>query len=101
MTRLLRLAAFAIAVAGIVDPAFTLSGASRARVAVLSLRSAPPAAVDVRERLVREVTVRVDHRVLFNMHTPGRQRVYYCLETDAHRIRAWPVTDEPGNAAAL
>ncbi len=55
MTRLLRLVAFAIAVAGIVDPAFTLSGASRARVAVLALRSAPPAAADVRERLVRDL----------------------------------------------
>ncbi len=55
MTRVLRLVAFAIALAGIVDPAFTLSGASRARVAVLALRSAPPAAADVRERLVRDL----------------------------------------------
>jgi len=60
MTRVLRLVAFAIAVAGIVDPALTLSGASRARVAVLALRSAPPAAADVRERLVRDLSPSYD-----------------------------------------
>ena len=56
MTRLLRLVAFAIAIAGVVDPAITLSGASRARVAVVALRSAPPAADGVRERLVRDLS---------------------------------------------
>jgi hypothetical protein len=60
MTQVLRLVAFAIAVAGIVDPALTLSGASRARVAVLALRSAPPAAADVRERLVRDLSPSYD-----------------------------------------
>ena len=35
MTRLLRLTAFAIAVAGLIDPAITLSGITRPRVAVL------------------------------------------------------------------
>jgi len=60
MTRVLRLVAFAIAVAGIADPALTLSGASRARVAVLALRSAPPAAADVRERLVRDLSPSYD-----------------------------------------
>jgi hypothetical protein len=60
MTRALRLVSFAIAVAGIIDPAFTLSGASRPRVAVLALRSAPPAAADVRERLVRDLSPSCD-----------------------------------------
>ena len=56
MTRLLRLVAFAIAIAGVVDPAITLSGASRARVALVALRSAPPAADGVRDRLVRDLS---------------------------------------------
>ena len=74
MTRLLRLVAFAIAVAGIVDPAFTLSGASRARVAVLALRSAPPAAADVRERLVRDLGPSLQRRSLCNERCGGRDR---------------------------
>ena len=56
MIKVLRVIAFAIAVAGLVDPAISVSGASRARVAVVTLRSAPPAAKEIRERLVRELS---------------------------------------------
>jgi hypothetical protein len=51
-----RTIALAIAVAGVIDPACTLSGASRARVAVVALRSAPPAAEGIRERLVHDLS---------------------------------------------
>jgi hypothetical protein len=51
-----RTIALAIAVAGVIDPAVTVSGASRARVALVTLRSAPPAANEVRARLVRELS---------------------------------------------
>ena len=57
MTRLLRLVAIVIAVAGVIDPAITLSGASRARIAIVALRSAPPAADGIRERLARDLSV--------------------------------------------
>jgi hypothetical protein len=55
MTRVLRLVAFAIAVAGVVDPAITMSGASRPRVAVIALRSAASDDARVHDRLVREL----------------------------------------------
>ena len=56
MTRPLRLAAIAIAIAGAIDPAITLSGASRPRVAVVALQSATSAADHVRDRLVRDLS---------------------------------------------
>lgn len=56
MTRLLRLVAFVIAVAGVIDPTITLSGASRARIALVTLRSAPAAADGIRERLARDLS---------------------------------------------
>jgi hypothetical protein len=59
MTRaLLRAIAVAIAVAGVVDPAITMSGATRARVAVVSAGSGPlsrAAADRVRDRLVHDL----------------------------------------------
>ena len=52
----LRLIAFAIAVAALVDPAITLSGAARPRLAVVALRSAAPDDLRVRDRLVRDLS---------------------------------------------
>ena len=51
---LLRLAAFAIALAGLVDPAVSLSGASRPRLVIVS-QSSSAAAGGTRERLAREL----------------------------------------------
>ena len=56
MTRVLRLIAFAIAIAGAVDPAIGVSGASRARVAIVVLEPAAPAARSVRDRLARDLS---------------------------------------------
>jgi hypothetical protein len=53
---MLRLVAFVIAVAGIIDPAITLTGASRARVTVVALQAAASPAVGVRDRLVRDLS---------------------------------------------
>ena len=55
MTRALRLVAFAIAIAGAVDPAISVSGASRARVAMVVQTTAPGAAA-VRDRLARDLS---------------------------------------------
>ena len=51
-----RTMAFAIAISGVVDPAITLSGASRSRIAVVALRPSAPAASAVRDRLVRDLS---------------------------------------------
>lgn len=51
-----RTIALAIAITGVVDPAITLSGASRPRVAVVARRPPAPAAADVRDRLVRDLS---------------------------------------------
>jgi hypothetical protein len=56
MTRLLRFTAFAIAAAGLVDPAITVSGVTRPRVAVVIDHPAPPQADEVRARLTRELS---------------------------------------------
>jgi hypothetical protein len=58
VTRLLRLAAIAIASAGVVDPAITMSGAMRPRLAVvvsIAEPSALPLASPVRDRLARNL----------------------------------------------
>ena len=60
MTRLLRLIAFAIAIAGVVDPAISVSGASRARRG-RARQPASPAADEVRARLIRDLGL-VRHR---------------------------------------
>ena len=54
MTGLLRVVAFAIALAGLIDPAISLSGASRARIAIVSQPSSA-AAGSVRDRLARDL----------------------------------------------
>ena len=59
MKRLLRLAAWAIAIAGVVDPAIALSGASRARLAVVT-QSSLPAAAAARDRLTRDLSASYD-----------------------------------------
>ena len=56
MTRVLRFAAILIAIAGAIDPAITVSGASRARLAIVAPTPAPPAADDIRARLVRALS---------------------------------------------
>jgi hypothetical protein len=56
MTRLLRFIALAIAIAGLVDPAISLSGASRARIAVVAQKPSSSASDNVRARLIRELS---------------------------------------------
>ena len=56
MTRLLRFTAFAIALAGLVDPAISLSSASRARLAIVTPQPASAAAGDVGARLIRDLS---------------------------------------------
>ena len=51
----LRLIAFAIAVAGFIDPAISVSGASRARLAVVVQPPASPVADRIRDRLIRDL----------------------------------------------
>jgi hypothetical protein len=51
-----RTIALAIAVAGVVDPAITLTGAARARVAIVILQPSASAAGSVRDRLVRDLS---------------------------------------------
>jgi hypothetical protein len=48
--------AFAIAAAGVLDPALNVSGASRPRLAIVALRSAARDDVGVRDRLVRDLS---------------------------------------------
>jgi hypothetical protein len=52
----LRIVAFAIAIAAIVDPALTVFGASRPRVAIVPLRPATASAGAVRDRLARDLS---------------------------------------------
>ena len=59
MTRILRLVAIAIALAGVVDPAITLSGASRAPIAVVA-QPGSTAAENVRDRLTRDLSTSYD-----------------------------------------
>src|SRR3954470_9180095 len=54
MTTTLRLLAFAIAIAGMLDPAITMAGASRSRIAIVATQSAPDIAA-VHDRLVRDL----------------------------------------------
>jgi hypothetical protein len=56
MTRLLRFMAFAIAVAGLVDPAITLSGVTRPRIALVMDHPASPETDEVRARLTRDLS---------------------------------------------
>lgn len=56
MTRLLRFMAFAIAVAGLVDPAITLSGVTRPRIALVTDHPASPETDEVRARLTRDLS---------------------------------------------
>lgn len=56
MTRLLRFAALAIVIAGLVDPAISLSGASRARIAVVAQEPYSSASDSVRARLIHELS---------------------------------------------
>ena len=55
MMRVLRLIAVAIAIAGLVDPAISLSGASRARLAIITPQASSSAA-EVRSRLIRDLS---------------------------------------------
>jgi hypothetical protein len=56
MRRILRLLAIAIALAGAIDPAVAVSGATRPRLAVVALDPAARAAADARRRLVRDLS---------------------------------------------
>ena len=56
MTQPLRPLAWAIAIAGVVDPAIALSGASRTRLAVVVAQPSSPAADAVRDRLTRDLS---------------------------------------------
>jgi hypothetical protein len=60
MTRLLRLAAWGIAIGGVVDPAIALSGASRARLAVVVAQPSSAAADAARDRLTRDLSASYD-----------------------------------------
>ena len=55
MTRLLRALAVAIAVAGAVDPPVTLTGTTRARLAIVEQEPASAVSAQVRAQLVREL----------------------------------------------
>ena len=57
---LLRFVAFAIAIAGFIDPAISVSGFSRARVAAVVQQPASPAAGSVRDRLIRDLSTSYD-----------------------------------------
>jgi hypothetical protein len=57
MTVLLRALAFAIAIAAFIDPAVSVSGAWRARIALVVSQPAPEAAHSVRDRLSRDLGV--------------------------------------------
>ena len=57
MTDLVRLIAIAIAVAGVVDPAVTMSGSTRARLAVVAVDPASGEAVRVRDRVAERLAV--------------------------------------------
>lgn len=56
MTRILRLLAIAIALAGAIDPAIAVSGATRSRLAVVALDPSASPAVDARRRLIRDLS---------------------------------------------
>jgi hypothetical protein len=60
MRRLLRLAAWAIAIGGAIDPAMALPGASRARLAVVVSQPSSPAAVAARDRVARDLSASYD-----------------------------------------
>jgi hypothetical protein len=60
MTRLLRLLAWAIAIGGVIDPAITLSGASRARLSVVVAQPGSPAVDAARDRLTRDLSAEYD-----------------------------------------
>jgi len=60
MTRVPRLAAWAIAIAGVVDPAIALSGSSRARLAVVVTQPSSPPAEAARDRLTRDLSASYD-----------------------------------------
>jgi hypothetical protein len=60
MPSVLRLIAIAIAVAGFIDPAIALSGASRARVAIVAEDASSPSADGVRDRLIRALSPSYD-----------------------------------------
>ena len=60
MASVLRVIAFAIAIAGFIDPAIAVSAASRARVAVVVPQPAPAAADGVRDRLIRDLASSYD-----------------------------------------
>jgi hypothetical protein len=60
MRRLLRLIAVSIATAGVIDPAIQVSGASRARLAVVVQQPASPAADGARDRLIRDLSTSYD-----------------------------------------
>ena len=60
MPTVLRLTAFAIAIAGFIDPAITVSGVSLSRVAVIAQPPSSPVADDVRDRLVRDLSTSYD-----------------------------------------
>jgi hypothetical protein len=60
MKRLLRLAAWAIAIGGAIDPAFALSGASRARLAVVVPQPSSAAASAARDRVARDLSASYD-----------------------------------------
>ena len=55
-TTILRLVAFAIAIAGLIDPAIAVSGATRARLAVVTPAQPPPRVSEIRDRLRRDLS---------------------------------------------
>jgi len=56
MRRLLRLAAWAIAIGGAIDPALALPGASRARLAVVVPQPSSATAAAARDRVARDLS---------------------------------------------
>ena len=56
MTRLLRFVAVAIAIAGAIDPAISISGAARATIAIVALPPEAQATRIVRDRVARELS---------------------------------------------
>jgi len=56
MTRLLRVIACAIAAAGLIDPAITVSGVTRPRIAFVMDHPSSPEADEVRARLTRDLS---------------------------------------------
>jgi hypothetical protein len=98
MTRWLRFTAFAIAIAGVVDPAISLSGASRPRVAVVAQDPSSPASDTVRARLIRDLSS--SYEIVPEVTSTRRRGPDGARYPDPHSPRAGPASTVTIPAAA-